>query len=153
MRTLPFLIAGALLACGCSAQAAREPAAPAPVTTAASSAVAAGVEGNWRFVELAGVPVPPGVTATLRLHGGHASGKAGCNAYGASWTSVNGKASFGAPRSTKMACLTPAGAMQVERGVFNALGHTAKIETGDGQLLLLDASGKTMAKLVPIDPR
>lgn len=152
MRTLPFLITGALIVCGCSAHAAREPAAMPASTATTSAAGSTGFDGNWRFAEVAGSPVPTGVTATLRLHAGHASGKAGCNAYGASWaSSTSGETSFGAPRSTKMACLTPAGAMQVERGVFDALAHTVRMQREDAGLLLLDATGKALAKLVSTD--
>lgn len=150
MRTLSFLIAGALLVCGCSAQAAHEsaPASASVATTVGASA--ASLDGNWRFVEIAGSPVPAGVTATLRLRAGHASGKAGCNAYGATWTSSpDGATSFGSPRSTKMACLTPAGAMRVERGVFDALALAARMHRDGAGLLLLDAAGKPLARLQP----
>lgn len=81
-----------------------------------------------------------------------ASGKAGCNAYGASWEMhADGRAKFGAAMSTKMACLTPAGAIRVERGVLDALQHPVHLRRNGGTLVLLDASDKPLAKLAPED--
>lgn len=146
MRKAALLIAMSLLACGCSAQAAREPVASSPVASAVAPATSA--DGNWRFVEIGGVPVPTGVMATFRLHAGQASGKAGCNAYGARWNALaDGGGSFGPPRSTKMACMTPAGVMQVEHGVFDALSHVARMRRDGDGLWLLDAAGKPLAHL------
>jgi hypothetical protein len=48
-----------------------------------------------------------------------------------------------------MACLEPAGAMQVERGVFGVLQRTTRLCRDGDNLVLLDASGKPLAKLVP----
>lgn len=150
MRMTSFLTAAALCMAGCAAQTALASPAPAPAASAASLATAqANLDGTqWRFIEVNGVAVPAGVTATLHLHDGRASGKAGCNAYGAAWErSANGSTKFGSTLSTKMACLQPAGAMQVERGVFDALGRTARIQRNGDTLVLLDATGKPLAKL------
>jgi heat shock protein HslJ len=155
MRPIPVMLMAALAVAGCNAQAAREPspaqAAPAAAvpTSAPSSADLAGLDGSqWRFVELDGQPVPAGVTATLRLRHGHASGKAGCNAYGARYrVAADGSAEFTQTLSTKMACLQPAGAMHVEQGVFNAFRNTTKVAIVSGELVMLDAAGKPLAKL------
>lgn len=148
MRQVLLVPMAALAIAGCAARAARD---PAPVVSVASSGhpTPGGLrDSDWRFVEIAGVPVPPGVTATLRLRDGRASGKAGCNAYGASWEmSADGHTTFGAAMATKMACLAPAGAMQVEHQVFNALQHAARLHRDGETLVLLDASGKPLAKL------
>lgn len=148
----------ALAVCGCSAQAARDPAPAQATSTAMSAATTARVsiadlEGtSWRFVEVAGMPVPAGVTATMQFRAGQASGKAGCNAYNASYRiAADGAAHFRQGISTKMACLTPAGAMRVEHGVFAALRETTKVALDDGQLLMLDAAGKPVAILVRDD--
>lgn len=147
----------ALAVCGCSAQAARDP-APAQATSTATSATAARVsvaelDGTaWRFVEVAGAPVPAAVTATMQFRAGHASGKAGCNAYNAKYRiDADGATHFQPGISTKMACLTPTGAMRVEHGVFAALRETTKVTLDDGQLLMLDAAGKPVAILVRDD--
>jgi heat shock protein HslJ len=153
MRPIPVMLVAALTVVGCSAQAARD---PAPVSSAASSsapsstALASLNDSEWRFVELDGQPVPAGINATLRLHDGRAAGKAGCNAYGARYhVAAEGSAEFKQTLSTKMACLQPAGVMHVEQGVFNAFRHTAKVEIIGGELVMLNAAGKPLAKLAP----
>jgi len=149
MRPIPVMLVAALAVTGCAAQAARDPAPPPAASAAASAATQANLDGTeWRFVEVNGAVVPKGVNATLRLRGGRASGRTGCNAYGASFEiAADGSATFGQTMSTKMACMTPAGAMQVERGVLDALQYTARIQRSGGSLVLLDASGKPLAKL------
>ena len=154
MRPIPVLLMAALAVTGCAAQAARDPApvqaAPATAPSSASSNMdlASLNDSEWRFVELDGQPVPAGVNATLRLRGGRAAGKAGCNAYGARYQiAADGSAGFQQTLSTKMACLQPAGVMRVEQGVFNAFRHTAKVAIVNGDLLMLDAAGKPLAKL------
>ncbi|TAN05297.1 MAG: META domain-containing protein [Rhodanobacteraceae bacterium] len=141
-----------LAICGCSAHAARDPASTAATTRvpAASTTMNANLNGtSWKFVEVAGTPVPPKVTATLSFKDGHASGKAGCNAYGARYTiEADGTAHFQRTLSTKMACLQPAGAMRVERGVFAALQHAVRVEREGAGLTLLDAAGKPLARLL-----
>lgn len=149
MRTTAMVLMLALATAGCAAHAARAP-QPAPAASSASPAEAhANLDGTeWRFVEVAGRPVPAGVHAILRLRDGRASGKAGCNTFGATWqVSADGSTSFGHVLSTKMACMQPAGGMQVEHRVFAALRHAAKIERAGDGLVLLDASGKPLARL------
>jgi heat shock protein HslJ len=144
-----------LAVCGCSAQAARDPAAAQATSTATSTATPARVNvadlggTAWRFVEVAGAPVPAAVTATMRFRAGHASGRAGCNAYDAAYRiAANGVAHFQPGISTKMACLTPTGAMRVEHGVFAALREATTVAIENGQLLMRDAAGKPLARLV-----
>lgn len=149
------VLMAALLMTGCNAQAAREPAPVAAVARATStreaSAMMAKLDGTeWRFAKVDGAAVPPDVTATMRLRGSHASGHAGCNTYGARYhIAADGSASFRQTLSTKMACVAPAGAMQVEHGIFAALRHVAKVEMKDGNLVLLNAEGKPLATLKP----
>jgi heat shock protein HslJ len=152
---MAILVLAGLVATGCTAQAARDPAS-APAASSAAPAAGAAVDigdlsgTQWRFVEVGGAAVPAGVPATLRFRGNHASGKAGCNAYGASFhVAADGSAGFTQNLSTKMACLQPPGAMQVERGIFAAFRSTAKVALEQGELVLLDAAGKPLAKLAP----
>jgi heat shock protein HslJ len=160
MRPIAAMLLVSLAVTGCAAQAARDP-APVQATSdvasssQASSASLANLDGSeWRFVELDGQPVPAAINATLRLQGGRAAGKAGCNAYGARYqVAADGTAEFKQTLSTKMACLQPAGAMRVEQGVFNAFRNTAKVAIVDGDLVMLDASGKSLAKLAPAGSR
>jgi heat shock protein HslJ len=156
MRPIAVMLLVSLAVTGCAAQAARD---PAPVQAASGNAPSsqptgmdlASIDGSeWRFVELEGRPVPAGVHAMLRLRGGRAAGKAGCNAYGARYhIAADGSAEFEQTLSTKMACLQPAGVMQVEQGVFDAFRNTAKVAIVDGDLVMLDAAGKPLAKLAP----
>lgn len=149
MRAMTCLLVTAAMLCGCTTHAARDPVA-APAATSPEQSTPSNLEGtDWRFVDVAGTSVPDGVTATLHLRRGRASGKAGCNGYGASWEmSTDGRIRFGATMSTKMACIAPAGAMQVEQGVFEALRGAATVRRDGTTLVLLDASGKPLAKLV-----
>lgn len=151
MKSMIMVLAVALAVGGCSAQAARYPAPVVPGTSAPTSAVISvmALDGTeWRFVEVAGRPVPADVTATMRFKGGRVSGKAGCNAYGASYLiKPDGSAHFQQGMSTKMACLTPPGAMQVERSVFAALRTATKVVINHGELVLLDALGARVAEL------
>ena len=154
MRPIAVMLMVSLVVTGCAAQAARDPAPvqAAPVaapSSAPSGASLASLNGSeWRFVELDGEPVPAGVHATLRLRDGRASGKAGCNAYGARYQiAADGSAEFKQTLSTKMACLQPAGAMRVEQGVFNAFRNIAKVAIVNGELVMLDAAAKPLAKL------
>ena len=153
MRPIPAMLMAALAVTGCAAQAAHDPAPPSSVAAPSPTSntnLASLDDSEWHFVELDGRAVPAGVRATLRLRGGRASGKAGCNAYGARYqVAADGSAEFKQTLSTKMACLQPAGAMRAEQGVFNAFRHTAKVEIIGGELVMLNAAGKPLAKLAP----
>lgn len=155
MRPMTILVLAWLAAAGCAAQAARDP-TPAPPASAAVPVAGAKVDiGNlggsqWRFVEVGGAAVPPGVPATLRFRDNHAAGRAGCNAYGANFhVEADGTAGFTQNLATEMACLQPPGAMEVQRGIFTAFRGTTKVKLEQGELVLLDATGKPLAKLVP----
>lgn len=157
MRCLSVALVLGLLATGCSAQPAQAPAPFPPaaaVTDPVASAALHDLDGSaWRFIEVAGARVPADVTATLSLRHGHASGKAGCNAYGAAYhVDADGSTRFTQSLSTKMACLQPAGVMRVERGIFAAFRLTTTVVVRDGVLVLLDAAGKPLAKLAPQSP-
>lgn len=157
MRCLPMALVLGLLATGCSAQPVQAPAASSTstaMTDPAASVASHDLDGSdWRFIEVAGARVPADVTATLRLRHGRAAGKAGCNAYGATYhVGADGSARFTQSLSTKMACLQPAGVMRVERGIFAAFRLTTKVALHNGVLVLLDASGKPLAKLMPQSP-
>lgn len=149
MRPVSVLLMAALAVTGCAAQAARDPAPVQAASAASSASTPANLDGTeWRFVELDGAAVPTGVNATLRFNHGRAAGRAGCNAYGARYQiAADGTAEFAQTLSTKMACLQPVGAMQVEQGVFKAFRNTAKVMIVNGELVMLDAAGKPLAKL------
>lgn len=149
MRTAVLM--AVLMVAGCGTQAAREPASagtPAASEPMGGTAMAKIDGTQWRFVEVAGAPVPVAVTATLRIRGGRISGRAGCNSFGAKYLAdTDGKGSISQIMSTKMACVEPAGAMEVERRIFAALPKVFRMDLRDGQLALLDAAGKPLARL------
>ncbi|MGH8213204.1 MAG: META domain-containing protein [Rhodanobacteraceae bacterium] len=139
MRPFAFVLAVTLVLAGCAT------ASPQSATPAAP-----GLAGTqWRFVALHGKPIPGDVHATLRFDDeGRASGRAGCNSYGASFLAGgDGALHFGQMLSTKMACLQPTGAMETESGVMDALGHTAHARVGNGEMTLLDVTGTALATL------
>lgn len=142
-----------LVVAGCGTQAVREPASAGPPAAAepVAGTTMAKLEGTqWRFVEVAGTPVPAAVTATLRIRGGRISGRAGCNSFGAKYLAdADGKGSFSQIMSTKMACVEPAGAMDVGHRIFEALPKVSRMDLRDGELALLDAAGKPLARLEP----
>lgn len=157
MRQVVFVLLAVIGVAGCAAQpvqSAAQDSAGGSVATADALASAKFQGTEWRFIEIGGTAVPDDVVATLRLRGNLASGKAGCNSYGASWQmAADGGTRFGEMMSTKMACLDPAGAMRVEQGVFNALQKTAWLRPDRSNLVMLDASGKPLAKLAPAGSR
>lgn len=153
MRTAALM--AVLMLAGCSAQAVETPgsAATPAASRPASDKVMANLEGTeWRFVEVAGASVPAAVVATLRVRGNHISGRAGCNSYGGSYrVADDGSVSFSQILSTKMACLEPAGAMQVEHRIFELLPRVSRLESRDRELVLLDPEGQPLARLEPSD--
>lgn len=146
---LAIAIALAVVAAGAAT------ATPPAAASAGVASVSTNLVGSqWRFVEVEGVPVPPDVRTILRLRDGRASGRAGCNSFGAAWELMPaGRIRFSQLMSTKMACLEPAGAMQVEHGVVAALRHAARVEHEGERLVLLDAAGKRLAALEPASTR
>lgn len=123
-----------------------------PALPAAPSAAGADMQSlvgtQWRFVEVAGSPVPPGVTAILRLRDGRASGRTGCNSFGASWqVGEDGGIRFSKLMSTKMACIEPAGASRTEHGVVAALRHAERMQREGATLTLLGPAGRPLATL------
>lgn len=145
-------LAIALMACGCTAQPRASAAAAGSPPVKLNAAHLSGTE--WHFVEVAGASVPAVITATMRLRDGRAAGKAGCNAYAARYRIArDGPATFQLGMPTKMACMEPSGVMKVQHGIFAALRHATTVELADGQLVLLDAAGRPLAKLAQAGSR
>ena len=85
-------------------------------------------------------------TATLQvLPDGRVAGSGGCNRYSGVGALANGKASFGAIASTRMACASEL--MAQEQALFAAFQKAARYEAKDGALTLLDASGAVLVHL------
>lgn len=139
MRLSSVLLASAIVLGGCASAAPSS----APSTVVQLSGT------RWHFVALRDKPIPDGVHATLRFDDrGRVSGRGGCNNYGGTFLSGNdGTLHFGQMMSTRMACLQPAGAMETERGVMQALNDTAHARVQGGEMTLLDVTGTALATL------
>lgn len=157
MRSMPLAVAVVFTLSGCATSSAHDPAPaavdkpPAAVSVPAASSPSAFANTHWRFVEVAGKPLPANVDATLTFNADrHVSGHAGCNGFGGAYQhDADGALRFGAILSTKMACLQPPGAMQAEQGIFDALSRAARARKDGATLLLQDANGATLAALQP----
>jgi heat shock protein HslJ len=83
----------------------------------------------------------PGSEITIEFKGGQASGVSACNQYGGSYTAdSDGSLTFGAFRSTAMACIPAVGAL--EHFYMEALGKVTRFSVGD--TLTLTGAGKTL---------
>ncbi|HEV7284287.1 MAG TPA: META domain-containing protein, partial [Kaistia sp.] len=78
--------------------------------------------------------------------GGKISGSGGCNRYFGTVTVESGKIKVGPLGATQMACV-PA-QMDQERKFLDALSNTRGYRIEGSKLTLLDANGKTLARLV-----
>lgn len=139
MRLSSLWLASAIVLGGC--------ASASPASAPSTAVQLAGTQ--WHFVALRDKPIPDGVHATLRFDDrGRVSGRGGCNSYGGTFLSGNdGTLHFGQMMSTRMACLQPAGAMETEHGVLQALNDTAHARVQDGGMTLLDVTGTALATL------
>jgi len=93
---------------------------------------------DWSLVSIGDRTDPSGMDGkplTLRLDSAtsHASGYAGCNQYGGSYTLAGDKLTFGPTMSTKMFCEPT---QQLEDAFLGALGVVATWELADDTLVL-----------------
>jgi putative lipoprotein len=85
-------------------------------------------------------------TATFQaMPDGRVAGSGGCNRYGGAGALADGKATFGAIVSTRMACAPEL--MAQEQALFGALQKAARYEAKAGSLTLLDATGAALVHL------
>ena len=110
----------------------------------ASGISLAGTE--WRVLELNGKTTAPGVTSTLAFGaGGSVSGNGGCNRFRGDVAIEGMTMKFGQLASTMMAC---EGAKSTQETLFHAaLSRTTSYSVQNGELTLLDAAGKIVARL------
>jgi heat shock protein HslJ len=111
-----------------------------------------GLEGTtWRFVEIAGAPLPADARATLAFGAGSAvSGDAGCNRFGGRYEATAAAPAFTAIGYTKMMCYGRE--MEVELALQSVFGRAYRAEAENGDLRLLAADGSILARLVPASP-
>jgi heat shock protein HslJ len=113
------------------------------------------LDGSWTLESLGGVsdltPADPGVTSTLVLEDGQASGSGGVNTFRGSYESpADGELTFSPPASTRMA--GPEVAMAQEAAFLKALEQTKRFELDGDRLVLGNAGNDTLAVLRPTAP-
>ena len=117
----------------------------------AQPAVSALEGTDWQLTQVwsQGVltPVPAGVTATLTLTGGQASGSGGCAQLFGSYTLSGHALALAGLMNGAMLCPEPQ--MSVQEAYLAALGTVAAWQTDGATLQLLDASGQVVATFTP----
>ena len=133
MKLVPALAFALLALAACREEAPADPLAALPVG------------GEWRVTELAGAPVPEGVSVTLgRPEAGLIAGSSGCNRYNARVEPRGGKLHFGALAGTRMMC--PEAQMQTERNFHAALTRAKQAQATGDALEITDAAGKVLIR-------
>lgn len=100
---------------------------------------------TWIAAEMGGQPVPGGIEPSLVLApDGKISGNAGCNGYFGSVIIAGEAMSFGNLGSTRKACAEPL--MAQEGKLLRALDSTRGYRLQQGELVLLDGAGATLAR-------
>lgn len=113
----------------------------------------AGLAGSaWRLVALPGATLLPGVTVSLLLGEGVASGSDGCNRYRLPYTVAEGVLHFsGRAIATQMAC--PPDVMRLASAYHDALERTDSGRIEADRLLLRDAGNGVVAEFERQDRR
>lgn len=121
---------------------------PTQTKAPANPGPAAPLQGTeWLAEDIGGRGVLDIVQSTLTIEGGgKISGSGGCNRYFGTVTVEDGKIKVGPLGATQMACV-PA-QMDQERKFLDALSNTRGYRIEGSKLTLLDANGKTLARLV-----
>lgn len=102
------------------------------------------VDGSWRVQSIAGRPVIPGTTVTVRFENGKVNGNSGCNAFGGSFTLDRGRLNAGPLISTKRACMGR-GVMAQEQNLLGLLGERLSVsQNRQGRLVMTGARGRTL---------
>lgn len=107
-------------------------------------AAKADLEGTrWQLETIDGAAAAAGVVITAEFKDGTVSGSAGCNSYGAGYTSKDGALNLEAVASTQMYCVEE-GVMDAEAQFLGALGKVKGYSVANDRLELLDGSGKVL---------
>jgi heat shock protein HslJ len=101
---------------------------------------------SWMLDSVGGVPTAPGVDSTLEIDGqGEVVGRGGCNPY-VSGLSIEGTSlRFDKVMAAEVNCSDEQ--ISQEERFFSALAATRTTRIEHGRLILLDASGKVLARL------
>lgn len=148
------LLAAALAAAGCGAMSAPTAAAPkgaggpgAAPSPAPSTAHA--LDGTaWTLASLAGRPVPPEASATLRFEGERVSGSDGCNRFTGPWTGGGATLRIGPNlAATRRAC--PEAESALAAGFGRMLLAAGGWRIDGAALVLLGEGGMPLAAFAP----
>jgi heat shock protein HslJ len=117
-------------------------------TTPATDGAGADAElagSNWKLSDLNGAAPVAGTKVTLGFGAdGRASGSAGCNNYGGSYTGGEGTLAVGPLMSTKMACVGE-GVMEQESSFLGLLQRAASYTLDGDTLTVTTAEGERLA--------
>ncbi len=111
-----------------------------PTTPPTARASLAGSE--WRVVEIAGTPSP--VAGTLRFTLTSIRGKAACNAFFGAFRESDGNIEIAGINETGNIC---SGRMDLERAFLDALAQARSYKLDGSILVLIDAAGRSIARL------
>jgi len=119
-----------------------------PASVAVTPALLAGTE--WVAFSIEGAPEVVTPKPTLRwVNGSRVSGTGGCNAFRGLSTSAQGGLRLGPLSPTGSACLTLPGAQ--EDLFFKAIELTRNAYLQGDQLVLVDESGRPLARLIRVN--
>jgi len=136
MRHLALAACALLALAACKEEAARAPLDPLSLM---------GTEIEWTVQEIAGTPVPEGVTVTLLSpEPGMIAGSSGCNRYSGRVETREGFLHVGALAGTRMMC--PPEQMQVEQSFHSVIGTAKNLRLAGKVLEFSDGTGKVILR-------
>jgi heat shock protein HslJ len=137
---LALVLVVLLVGCGSPEQT------PTPASETLPTTDPVGLDGSeWTLTTLKGSGLLPDTNITLGFASGHASGFAGCNAYGGPYSTGDaGALSVPMLEVTAQACLEPQGVMEQEHAYLAALQETAAYRVAGDQLGLVGAEGESL---------
>lgn len=107
----------------------------------------------WIAESIDGKPVLPDARSTLRFFDRQfAGGSLGCNAYSTTYFTDGGGLRFGALAPTRKACAPEVMEQEARFSAVLEATRNVRHDADVGRLLLLDAEGRTRAKLGPLKP-
>jgi heat shock protein HslJ len=106
---------------------------------------------KWELISMSGAAPVQGTSLNLFFGtDGQATGNAGCNTYGGSYTVKGSSLTFGPMMSTLIACEITV--MDQEQAYLIALGETKSYESSANELTLKDGAGNELAVFKPYLP-
>jgi heat shock protein HslJ len=142
-------LAVVIAACG-SSIVTEEPPLPEAEPTAEledldPTAEVADLDGTeWILTSLHGTGLVAGTNITLEFAEGHASGFAGCNAYGGPYTQDGDSLAVQELAITAQGCIEPEGVMEQESAYTEALQNGGSYRLADGRLEVENPAGETV---------